>query len=604
MPVTSRYNNNLPIVVALLVLLSFLLTFTFEVKAADKPDQLASAPKRLTTAGYLSEDPAPLANGVRAAFNQVLFPAAIHYLTSYASSFGMGLLTDRLPGRTILPVLAIIWSFTPQEPSSLFWYKAGMSAIAFFGDDNESKLNRAVRFSMFFLKLLYLLEPDLEAARNAKKRVFQLEHLPDGYKIQFHKVEVEGTTTAGIKVSWPAVLTPPDYPPLTHHAEAFVKLARSGQQQGFSGISIHPAGGEHGLPLQINYIWCLSDGSVSAQEIHTLTLAETEHLSWWSDALLNNNLLKEHANKMVFGDPLSPDILRRLARLEEGTVSEIKSDNWQTELEVLPPLGLLSAPGHFDIWLYPGATSLFSLYHPTLPELILTVSDNWNHKLNEIEKHITYPELTPWGRLPFRLFQFALTNILADLGARQGYEQIEAWQREQRELKHHKSQHKFVVQNLKREAAEAQLDSGEFPHEYNIIRSYEIDNPANTTFKQYARTNHAINNNALTDITSKYLDTIPPFELNHEFNKAKNIYNRVLRTHNYSQNLQLKPSPSFKESIDSIGKNMGNEIPIQEQMLTEVGSLFDYLVLLLNRANDWGIDLTPLPANMLKLNRQ
>ena len=429
--VTKNYISKCLSFGRLQLLAAFLVFISFELVASSNLQAFKSAPEGLVNAGYLEASPSPQYNQLKAVLGQIALPAGANYLASYAMALGTSYKFGYPYVEAILPAAAFGWSLAQQDSISGVALQAGASLSVMLAGRYYPEFITSLGWGIFSAQLTSLLIPEGMNLWNADARTFQLEKVPEGFRIELSKQQGKTASTA-LEISWLQSSLSDKQNAETEAGSVLNRLGLAGKQQGFSGIILYPEGSSKSAPLTLKYQWRLPDGTKDTKQ-NVIILAGTEHLSWWTDSLITDNRFMTEVKGMVsFGDPLSPDILARLANYETGEIAASPEESWNTLHQAHTPVGLLSSPGHFDIWLYPGDTSLFSLYRPTMPEFILVGAHEWKHNLSDLAEHITYPVFSSWARLPFRLARFAAVTSLSYLGAKHGYEKAKQWQDEEK----------------------------------------------------------------------------------------------------------------------------------------------------------------------------
>ncbi|MCL6271384.1 lysophospholipase [Sansalvadorimonas sp. 2012CJ34-2] len=380
------------------------------------------APAILRHSGYLQISPEhQTARMAEKALLEIAAPGAIILASSWAMGFVYKHLTRCIQhpaaGGIAIPIMNLIWGQAlGQESLSNALKNAlpngidlGMTLLRgpYWLGELTPWLRRLEIARTVFNTLRPEFEREYQKWQTMDKCPIETDSFPSGFSIFLERNLEHIPFTHRITIEWQNNISQLQQ---RHDAtDALVELAQKMSRQNISGLRIFPVSYDGKPSLWISWLKDEEWGPLDQVRIET-----EKHYAWWTEALGKPFPVIDAIPKRV-SDPLAPVILEKL-RPDFGHQLQLDSQSLSLNKYHIPGLTVFSGPGHFNLWLTPGRSSLLVSQHHVMPQMVLQSGLEWDSHLRELRHHIAPPLLPGWSSLPYNLSRVGLFYLLRKVG--------------------------------------------------------------------------------------------------------------------------------------------------------------------------------------------
>ena len=396
---------------------------------------LDATPQLLKNKGYIKRFPFPAKDRVITGIaNHFVIPGAILFASNFSLGFFSHQLNQVIPNEPVrklaIPALSYVWDqvLSPSQSIGDALRRAipalidGTLIIATQNSNWGGKLATLYRASSLLYSGYQALEKDIRHEyskwNNYNNRPINLEGqgIPENITIYLERTENPsslGKTRLTITIPPQpniSVYAPP--PAEESPASALNHLVAIARKKGIQTLQLYPSYRRKKLEL---YTLACRDKCPNYSDMIPLPPIQG---TWWTTLATDFSPCNQNTVVPIV-DPLSPVLLNAIAEFYTADKPDIFKQPFAVEASQLrvqqqtnQGLSILSAKGHFNIWLVQGESSLVPGYQNAISDISLQASEPFQGSIRHLSEHIEEPLLPGWAHLPLQLARvFTLAQI-------------------------------------------------------------------------------------------------------------------------------------------------------------------------------------------------
>ena len=396
---------------------------------------LDATPQLLKNQGYIKRFPFPVKDRVITGIaNHFVIPGAILFASNFSLGFFSHQLNQVIPNEPVrmlaIPTLSYVWDqvLSPSQSLCDALRRAipalidGTLIIATQNSNWGGKLATLYRASSLLYSGYRALEKDIRHEynkwQNYNSRPINLEgqDIPENIAIHLERTETPsplGKTRLIITIPPRSnTAVDPSPPAEDNPARALNHLVAIAQNKGIQTIQLYPS--HRRDKLELYTLACRDKCPNYSDRIPLPPIQGT----WWTTLAADFSPSNQNTATPIV-DPLSPVLLNAIAELYKTDKPDtpikpltVDASQLRVQQQAKQGLSILSAKGHFNIWLVQGESSLIPGYQNAISEISLQATETFQGSIRNLSDHIEEPLLPGWSHLPIQLARvFALAQV-------------------------------------------------------------------------------------------------------------------------------------------------------------------------------------------------